>query len=80
MFGHAVDETVVLMPLAWSLATDLIERASSLIVPGNGILKPDGKAQVTVRYADGIAAGIDTVVLSWQHVPGITINDVRDYL
>lgn len=80
MFGHAVDETEALMPLAWSLATDLIDRASSLIVPGNGILKPDGKAQVTVRYVDGVPAGIDTVVLSWQHAPGIAIDDVRDYL
>lgn len=80
MFGHAVDETDALMPLAWSLATDLIERASALIVPGHGILKPDGKAQVTVRYVDGVAAGIDTVVLSWQHVPDIAIVDLRDYL
>jgi S-adenosylmethionine synthetase len=80
MFGHAVDETEALMPLAWSLATDLIDRASSLIVPGNGILKPDGKAQVTVRYVDGVPAGIDTVVLSWQHAQGIAIEDVRDYL
>ncbi len=80
MFGHAVDETEALMPLAWSLATDLIERASSLIVPGAGILKPDGKAQVTVRYVEGVPTGIDTVVLSWQHAQGIAIEDVRDYL
>jgi S-adenosylmethionine synthetase len=80
MFGHAVDETEAFMPLAWSLATDLIERASSLIVPGVGILKPDGKAQVTVRYVDGFPAGIDTVVLSWQHAPDIAIDHVRDYL
>ena len=80
MFGHAVNETESLMPLAWSLATDLVERASSLIVPGNGILKPDGKAQVTVCYIDGIPAGIDTVVLSWQHEADIAIKDVREYL
>jgi len=80
MFGHAVDETEALMPLAWSLATDLVQRASSLIVAGGGILKPDGKAQVTVRYANGIAVGIDTVVLSWQHRPNIRLAEVRDYL
>jgi S-adenosylmethionine synthetase len=80
MFGHAVDETEFLMPLAWSLATDLVERASSLIVPHSGILKPDGKAQVTVRYVDGHPVGIDTAVLSWQHGPDASINDVRDYL
>lgn len=80
MFGHAVDETESLMPLAWSLATDLIERASSLVVPDKSFLKPDGKAQVTVRYVDGVPAGIDTVVLSWQHIPGLAIHEVRDYL
>ena len=80
MFGHAVNETESLMPLAWSLATDLVERASSLIIPGSGVLKPDGKAQVTVRYIDGIPVGIDTVVLSWQHGLDIPVNDVREYL
>ena len=80
MFGHAVDETDALTPLAWSLATDLIQRASTLIVPGSGVLKPDGKAQVTVRYVEGVPIGIDTAVLSWQHQPDISINEVREFL
>ena len=80
MFGHAVNETVALMPLAWSLATDLVERASSLITPGSGVLKPDGKAQVTVRYRDGKPVGVEAVVLSWQHSPEIGIDAVREYL
>lgn len=80
MFGHAVDETDALTPLAWSLATDLIQRASTLIVPGGGVLKPDGKAQVTVRYVEGVPVGIDTAVLSWQHPPDISINEVREFL
>jgi S-adenosylmethionine synthetase len=80
MFGHAVDETDALTPLAWSLATDLIQRASTLIVPGSGVLKPDGKAQVTVRYVEGVPVGIDTAVLSWQHQPDISINEVREFL
>lgn len=80
MFGHAVDETDALTPLAWSLATDLIQRASTLIVPGSGVLKPDGKAQVTVRYVEGVPIGIDTAVLSWQHKPDISINEVREFL
>jgi len=80
MFGHAVDETDALTPLAWSLASDLIQRASTLIVPGSGVLKPDGKAQVTVRYVDGVPVGIDTAVLSWQHRPDISIKEVREYL
>jgi S-adenosylmethionine synthetase len=80
MFGHAVDETDALTPLAWSLATDLIQRASTLIVPGSGVLKPDGKAQVTVRYVEGVPVGINTAVLSWQHQPDISINEVREFL
>lgn len=80
MFGHAVDETDALTPLAWSLATDLIQRASSLIVPSSGMLKPDGKAQVTVRYVEGFPVGIDTAVLSWQHQPDISIREVRGFL
>lgn len=80
MFGHAVDETEAFMPLAWSLATDLVECASSLIGPGSGVLKPDGKAQVTVQYVEGVPVGIDTVVLSWQHQPEVHLNQVRDYL
>jgi S-adenosylmethionine synthetase len=80
MFGHAVNETDALTPLAWSLATDLIQRASTLIVPGSGVLKPDGKAQVTVLYVEGVPVGIDTAVLSWQHQPDISINEVREFL
>ena len=80
MFGHAVNETEALTPLAWSLATDLIQRASTLIVPGSGVLKPDGKAQVTVRYVEGVPVGIDTVVLSWQHQPDVPIKEVREFL
>jgi S-adenosylmethionine synthetase len=80
MFGHAVDETDALTPLAWSLATDLIQRASTLTVPGSGVLKPDGKAQVTVRYVEGVPIGIDSAVLSWQHQPDISINEVREFL
>jgi S-adenosylmethionine synthetase len=80
MFGHAVNETEALTPLAWSLATDLIQRASILIDPASGVLKPDGKAQVTVRYVDGVPVGIDAAVLSWQHQPDIKIDDVRDFL
>jgi S-adenosylmethionine synthetase len=80
MFGHAVNETEALMPLAWSLATDLVERASSLITRGSGILRPDGKAQVTVCYRNGEPVGVEAVVLSWQHSPETAIEDVREFL
>lgn len=80
MFGHAVNETDALMPLAWSLATDLVQRASFIVNAGEGTLKPDGKAQVTVRYANGSPVGIETAVISWQHAPTLTLRQVRDLL
>jgi S-adenosylmethionine synthetase len=46
------------MPLAWSLATDLIARGSQLRASGGSPLKPDAKSQVTVRYQGGIPIGI----------------------
>lgn len=80
MFGHAVDETDALMPLAWSLATDLVQRASTLVDGSGRTLKPDGKAQVTVRYVDGAPVGIEAAVLSWQHSPDLQLEEVRELL
>ena len=80
MFGYACDETKGLMPLAWALATDLIAEASSRIGQSGSPLRPDGKAQVTVRYKNGEAVGIRTVVLSWQHRADISVADVREWL
>jgi S-adenosylmethionine synthetase len=80
MFGHASNETESLMPLAWSRATDLVARASQLIGEPGSPLRPDGKAQVTVRYKDGRPIGIKTVVLSWQHRPDVDVADVRSCL
>lgn len=78
MFGHAVNETAEFMPLAWSLATHLIQKGMSNV--GKGVLRPDGKAQVTVRYEDGRPVGIEAVVLSWQHSDELSIGEVRDWL
>ncbi|MBK9608585.1 MAG: methionine adenosyltransferase [Betaproteobacteria bacterium] len=80
MFGYATDETPSLMPLAWSLATELLVTGWSLRDAAGFPLKPDAKSQVTVSYADGRPVGIEAVVISWQHQPGIGIDDVREYL
>ena len=80
MFGYATDETAALMPLPWSLATDLLVAGWSLRDAPGFPLKPDAKSQVTVKYEDGRPAGVDAVVLSWQHQPGIGIEDVRTWL
>jgi S-adenosylmethionine synthetase len=85
MFGYATDETRELMPLAWSLATDLVARGSSLqrrflYGRGDSPLKPDAKSQVTVHYVEGRPVGVQTVVLSWQHQPDIEVEELREWL
>ncbi len=72
MFGYATSETEVLMPMPIQIAHRLSERLS--LVRKNGdleYLRPDGKTQVTVRYADGRPVSIDRVLISTQHAPGI---------
>jgi len=88
MFGYACDETPELMPLAWSLANALVhhtqymnhqsqfQRGASPIRP----LRADGKTQVTVRYQDGRLIGVQSVVMSWQHAPHISVEDARWWL
>jgi S-adenosylmethionine synthetase len=81
MFGYASDETEHLMPLAWTLATELIARGTEARRRGFApFLRPDAKSQVTVRYADGHPVGIETVVLSWQHDGREALADVREWL
>ncbi len=72
MFGYATNESKELMPLPISLAHQLMQRQAEVRRSGRlPWLRPDAKSQVTVRYDDGKAAGIDTVVLSTQHAPDI---------
>jgi S-adenosylmethionine synthetase len=80
MFGHAVTETESFMPLAWSLATDLVKKASTHVGGASSCLRPDGKAQVTVRYREGRPVGVETVVLSWQHSLASPLEEVRGLL
>ena len=72
MFGYATNESKELMPLPISLAHQLMQRQAEVRRSGRlPWLSPDAKSQVTVRYEDGKAAGIETVVLSTQHAPDI---------
>ncbi|MCX7166301.1 MAG: methionine adenosyltransferase [Rhodocyclales bacterium] len=79
MFGYACDETPVLMPLPIYLAHRLVERQSMLRRDGRlPWLRPDAKSQVTIRYQDGKAHSIDTVVVSTQHAPDIELPQIRE--
>ncbi len=79
MFGYACDETPVLMPLPIYLSHRLVERQSDLRRDGRlPWLRPDAKSQVTVRYVNGRPDSIDTVVLSTQHSPDISLEKIRE--
>jgi S-adenosylmethionine synthetase len=79
MFGFACDETPVLMPLPLYLAHRLVERQSELRRDGRlPWLRPDAKSQVTIRYLNGKPDSIDTVVLSTQHSPDISLEKIRE--
>jgi S-adenosylmethionine synthetase len=79
MFGYACDETPVLMPLPIHLAHRLVERQSELRRDGRlPWLRPDAKSQVTIRYVSGRPDSIDTVVLSTQHSPDISLEKIRE--
>ena len=79
MFGYACDETPALMPLPIYLAHRLVERQARLRHDGQLTwLRPDAKSQVTVRYVNGKADSIDTVVLSTQHAPDVPDRTLRE--
>ncbi|MGN1445025.1 MAG: methionine adenosyltransferase [Eubacteriales bacterium] len=78
MFGYACDETPELMPLPISLAHALAKGLTMLRKSGQvGYLRPDGKTQVTVEYRDGVPARVDTVVVSTQHSPDVSLSTIR---
>ena len=68
MFGFASDETPELMPMPIVMAHRLTERMADVRKSGTlSYLRPDGKAQVTLEYKDGLPIRLDTVVISSQH-------------
>ena len=79
MFGFASDETPSLMPLPIHYAHRVMERQAEVRKNGTlSWLRPDAKSQITVKYVDGKPVGIDTVVVSTQHDPSVTHEQIRE--
>ena len=79
MFGFACNETEALMPAPVQYAHRLVQRQAQVRKSGEvAWLRPDAKSQVTLRYVDGKPVGIDAVVLSTQHNPEISQEQLRE--
>ncbi len=78
MFGYACRETPELMPLPITLAHRITAKLADVrkkgVIP---FLRPDGKAQVSIRYVDGKPVGVDTVVVSTQHHDNVSLEQVQ---
>jgi S-adenosylmethionine synthetase len=78
MFGYACKETAELMPLPIAMAHKLTAKLAEVRKNGTvPFLRPDGKAQVSVKYADGKPVAVDTVVVSTQHHDTVSLEEVQ---
>lgn len=77
MFGYACDESDEYMPAPIYYAHKLARQLTK-VRRGNALLRPDGKTQVSVEYKDGKMRRIDTIVVSTQHAPQATQEEIRE--
>jgi S-adenosylmethionine synthetase len=81
MFGYACNDTEELMPLPIALAHRILNRLTEARQRGEvNWLRPDSKSQVTVEFEDNRPVRIDTVVVSTQHAPDVTHEQIRKYV
>ena len=81
MFGYACNHTSELMPLPIALAHRITNRLTAARINGEvGWLRPDSKSQVTVEYEGQKPLRVDTVVVSTQHHPDVTQEEIREYV
>ena len=79
MFGFATDETPELMPMSITYAHKLCRRLATVRKNGSlDFLRPDGKSQVTIEYENGSPRRVDAVVVSTQHKPDVTYEELRE--
>lgn len=79
MIGYATDETPEYLPMPFALAQRLARRLTAVRKDGTmKCLRPDGKTQVTLEYVNGKAVAADTIVVSTQHSPLVSLQDLRE--
>ncbi len=81
MFGYACNETPELMPTPIALSHRILNRLTEARKTGEvNWLRPDSKSQVTIEYEDHKPVRVDTVVVSTQHSPNVTIEEIRSFV
>ena len=81
MFGYANNETDVLMPAPITYSHRLVHKLATLRKSKDvNWLRPDAKSQITFKYDSGKIKSVDTIVISTQHSPDISQNEIKDYI